>query len=85
MAPNKEILQIKERNARVETEKSWETSKTRRTIIGVSIYLVAVFLFYNIKTPNPWLDALVPSVAYVISTLTLPFFKEWWLKNLYKK
>ncbi len=85
MAQNKEIREIKERNARVEADKNWEISKTRRAIIGVSIYLVAVFLFYNIKTPNPWLDALVPSCAYLLSTLTLPFFKQWWLKTLYKK
>ncbi|MDO8553863.1 MAG: hypothetical protein Q7S22_03595 [Candidatus Micrarchaeota archaeon] len=85
MAQNKEIREIKERNARVDTDKSWETSKTRRAIIGISIYLIAVFLFNLIKTPNPFLDALIPSLAFILSTLTLPFFKQWWLKTLYKK
>lgn len=79
------MQEIRERNTRVEADKAWETSKTRRAILALSIYLIAVLLFTTINTPQPWLDALVPTLAFVLSTLSFPFFKEWWLKNIYQK
>ncbi len=80
-----EIEKIKERNVRVELDKAWETSKTRRIIISVMTYIIIVVFLYSINAPNPWLNALVPTVGFVLSTLTLPFFKKWWIKNVYKK
>lgn len=79
------MQEIRERNARVEADKTWETSKTRRIVIAVFIYAVALFLFSTIQTPEPWLDALVPTLAFILSTLSFPFFKGWWLKNIYRK
>lgn len=38
----KEIKDIKNRNKRVETDKSWETSWTRRICIGILTYIVVV-------------------------------------------
>ncbi|KKW22200.1 MAG: hypothetical protein UY65_C0030G0009 [Parcubacteria group bacterium GW2011_GWA2_51_12] len=29
---------------------------------------------------SPWLKALVPGGAYILSTLSLPFIKSWWAK-----
>ena len=81
----KEIELIKERNKRVETDKAWETSKTRRAIIALMTYLIIVIFLYVIGVPEPWFVALVPTIGYVLSTLTLPFFKRFWLKNMYKK
>lgn len=85
MILNKDIEKIKERNARVEADKAWELSKTRRILIASSIYFFALALFSMITTPKPILDALVPTLAYLLSTLTFPFFKDWWLKNVYKQ
>ncbi|MCP4647378.1 MAG: hypothetical protein GY852_06535 [bacterium] len=79
------IREIKDRNARVEADKAWETSKTRRGIIAVFTYLVVVLFLVSIDAPNPWMTALVPAGAYVLSTLTLPFIKNWWATNSYKK
>ena len=81
----KEIELIKERNRRVETDKSWETSKTRKIIITLMTYIVIVIFLLIINIPNPWLTALVPTLGYALSTLTLPIFKEWWIKSIYKK
>ena len=81
----KEIESIKERNKRVETDKAWETSKTRRAIIALMTYFVIVIFLYAIGVPEPWLVALVPTIGYVLSTLTLPFFKKFWIKTIYKK
>ena len=80
-----ELAEIRERNARVEADKAWETSITRRGIIAVFTYAVVVLFLVLIDAPNPWLNALVPAGAYVLSTLTLPFIKKWWLSNSYRK
>ena len=85
MPSDKQIIEIKERNARVEADKAWETSRTRRLLVAFSIYIVAFVSFSLINTPKPALDALVPSVAYILSTLTLPFLKNWWMKSIYKR
>lgn len=78
-----ELAKIIERNKKVEADKAWETSFTRRLIIAVMTYLLIVLFLWIIKIPYPWLNALVPAIAFLLSTLTLPFFKKFWLK--YKK
>lgn len=77
---NKEIKAITERNKRVEKDKAWETSFTRRVIIAVMTYLLIVLFLWMIKVSEPWLNALVPTIAFMLSTLTLLFFKKIWLK-----
>lgn len=78
---NDDIESIKQRNKRVEMDKAWETSKTRRTIIAVITYFVVVIFLYLIKAPYPWLNALVPTIGFILSTLTIPFIKKIWMKR----
>jgi len=80
-----DIEQIKERNKRVETDKAWETSKTRRILIALMTYIVIVIFLWSINAPNPLLNAIVPTVGFILSTLTLSFFKQFWLKQFYKR
>jgi hypothetical protein len=80
----KGIELIEERNKRVEIDKAWETSKTRRIIIAFMTYIIIVIFLMVINVPNPWLIALVPTIGYVLSNLTVPFFKKWWIKSVYK-
>ena len=81
----KRIKDIEERNKKVEIDKSWETSYSRRTLIAIFTYL-AISLYLNaIKIPDPWLNAIVPTIGFLLSTLTLPFFKRIWMKYHYKK
>ena len=80
-ALEKEIAKIRERNQKVEADKAWETSWTRRIFIGVSTYfLIAVFLII-IKAEKPFISAIIPALAYVISTLSLGLLRTWWLKS----
>jgi len=74
-----EIRAIKERNKKVELDKSWETSWTRIISIAIMTYIVIVILFLIIRLPNPFASALVPSIAFILSTLTLPFIKKRWM------
>lgn len=79
------LKEIHERNKRVEADKAWETSKTRKIIITVATYLMIVLLLWLINAPKPWFNALVPALAFVLSTLTLPIIKKWWLKHIQRR
>ncbi len=81
----KEIQLIKERNKRVEIDKRWETSLTRRLILIVFTYLSIGIYLNAINIPNPWMNAIVPALAFLLSTLTLPFVKQFWQKDNRKK
>jgi len=79
----KQINEIQKRNKRVEADKDRETSRARKIIIIILTYVVIVIFFYASKLPQPRLNAIVPSVAFLLSTLGLSLFKTIWLK--YKK
>lgn len=79
-----ELLAIKERNKRVELDKAWETSKTRRAIIALLIYTVAALFMYRLGVADPLLNALIPTGGYLLSTLSLPIVKQWWRKHYEK-
>ena len=77
----KKIEKIESRNKKVEADKAWETSYTRRALLILFTY-VSIGLYLNaIKIKEPWLNAIVPSVGFLLSTLTLPFFKNLWMKK----
>lgn len=79
------ITRIEQRNSNVELDKSWETSFTRRGLLILFTYLAIGTYLQFIQIPNPWLNAIVPAIALLLSTLTLPFFKTLWQKYFYKK
>ena len=78
----REIQGLKERNRRVESDKSWETSYFRRLTIAVSIYTVVAIVLYMIDVPNALFAAFVPPVGYILSTQSLPAIKRWWIGRL---
>lgn len=79
------VRKIEERNERVEADKAWETSYARRGLLVLFTYLAVGFYLQAIEIPYAWLNAIVPAVAFMLSTLTLPFFKRLWLKYICKK
>jgi hypothetical protein len=79
------IREIEERNSRVETDKAWETSTTRKVLLVIFTYLAIGIYLNAINVKDPWLNAIVPAVAFMLSTLTLPFFKKIWEKQIHKK
>lgn len=77
------LRKIEDRNRKVEADKAWEVSYTRRLLLLLFTYLTIGFYLQAIKIPQPWLNAIVPAIAFMLSTLTLPFFKKLWsrMKN----
>jgi len=76
-----EIDEIKKRNTRVELDKAWETSLTRKLLILVLTYFVVVIFFLVTKLANPFVNSLVPTLGFFISTLTVPWVKAIWTKK----
>ncbi len=76
----KRIEQIESRNKKVELDKKWEGSLTRKILLMIFTYLSIACYFFAINVENPWLNAVVPSLGFLLSTLTLPFFKRIWSK-----
>jgi len=79
------IQQIEERNRRVEADKAWETSVFRKVSVAIATYVIAVLLLFAINNNQPWLNALIPVAGYLLSTLSLPFIKNRWIKKKYGK
>lgn len=75
------IKEIQERNKRVEMDKAWETSWTRRLCIAAITYGLAYFFMWNARIPDPAISACIPTGGYLLSTLSLSFVKKWWVKK----
>jgi len=79
------VQTIEERNAKVEADKAWETSWTRFCLLALFTYVAIGLYLWVIGVGRPWINAIVPSVGFMISTLTMPFFKKVWLRWTYEK
>lgn len=80
-----EINKLKERNKRVEADKAWKISCIRKITISILTYIIMVIFFYYANLPHPPINAIVPALAFMLSTLTIPIFKKLWLKYFYKR
>ncbi len=76
-----DVKKIKARNAKVEKDKAWEISWTRRVAIAAIIYILASIFLWLTATRKPFFNGLIPAVAYLLSTSTLEYLKSNWLKK----
>lgn len=74
------IRQIELRNQKVETDKAWETSLTRRVSITVLMYLVVLAYLLIIGSERPFIDAFVPPIGFLLSTLVMRHIRYIWQK-----
>ena len=78
----KQLNEIKKRNQRVELDKKWETSYTRRIFIMLITYFVVVIYSVMIQKMNSiWLSSLVPVIGFLLSTLSLKMIRKIWEKK----
>ena len=75
------LSDIETRNQAVESDKAWETSWSRRSLLALFTYIAIGAYLQAIAVARPWVTAIVPAIAFTISTLTMPFFKRLWLKR----
>lgn len=76
-----EIDSIKARNKRVEADKAWELSGTRTAFISTATFLILYVFFVLNKSGAPFINALISTLTYLLSTFTYGILKSWWLKK----
>ena len=80
----KRIDDIEKRNKRVELDKDWEVSFTRKFCIMILTYIVVIIYSYLIRNyDNILFSSLVPVIGFTLSTLSLKIIRKVWEK--YKK
>jgi hypothetical protein len=72
------IKAIEERNRRVEMDKAWETSWTRKISIALLTYAVVTLGLFVIGNDRPFINVLIPVVGFLLSTLALKFIRNIW-------
>lgn len=81
----KRIEMIEARNKRVELDKRWETSFTRRISICILTYIIVLLFSYLInKGNNIFLSSLVPVIGFTLSTLSLGIIRKIWFNVINK-
>lgn len=75
------IEAIEARNRRVEAEKAWETSWSRRGVLAILTYATIVLFFLVAGLPRPFLNPIVPTIGFLLSTLTISSLKDSWLRS----
>jgi len=76
----KRLAAIEIRNQRVELDKAWETSWTRRLSIAILIYLIIVSYLVVIGNDKPFINAIVPPIGFLLSTLVMKQIRNLWQK-----
>ena len=77
----KRVEAIEIRNKKVELDKAWETSFFRRFLIAFLTYLVIVIFMFSAKIDRPFINAIVPAIGFLLSTLTISYLKNWWISK----
>lgn len=78
----KRVEAIEKRNKKVETDKAWEISWTRRVCIMLLTYVVVIAYSYVIrKSDNIFLSSLVPVIGFTLSTMSLNLIRKFWEKQ----
>ncbi len=82
----KRVSEIEARNKRVELDKRWETSFTRRISICILTYIVVLLFSYFVnKSNNIFLSSLVPVIGFTLSTLSVSLIRKIWLNVINKR
>lgn len=77
----KRVELIEARNKKVELDKAWETSLARKFFVAGLTYLAMGIFMQKIGITKPWLNAVIPGTAFLLSTLTIPLLKDLWIKH----
>ena len=80
----KRVSAIEKRNKKVELDKAWEGIFTRRGLIILLTYLVMSLVMNSIGVKDPMINAIIPTLGFTLSTLSLPYFKTIWMKYIHK-
>jgi putative acetyltransferase len=80
-----DFIALKERNKKIEADKAWEISWTRRAIVGGTTYIIVAAWLAMLGVNHHLLHAFVPVLAYVLTIVMLPMLKQYWIDKVYKR
>ena len=77
------IVKIEERNKKVELDKRWETSWTRKICIMILTYIIVIVYSYIVRNyDNIFFSSLVPVIGFTLSTLSLKLVRKAWERKI---
>ncbi len=79
------VAKIEARNRKVEGDKAWEGSWARKILIALFTYIAIAGYMEFVLRINPWINAIVPTIGFLLSTLTMSWFKKLWIQYVYRK
>jgi putative acetyltransferase len=85
LADAPEVEALKLRNIKVEADKAWEISWTRRVLVAAITYIVVAAWLAMLGVHHHMLHALVPIAGYLLSIAVLPMLKTLWVEKIYRK
>ena len=79
MKLEEKIKKIEGRNKKVQLDKKWETSWTRKICIMFITYIIVLIYSYIVSNyDNIMLSSLVPVIGFGLSTLSLKVIRKVW-------
>lgn len=75
-----EIEKIIERNKKVEQDKAWEISWTRKIIISVLTFFFIAWILFLTGTDEVVMWSLISTIGFIISTTALKPVRKIWEK-----
>lgn len=81
LAVEQELAAIKQRNYGVEADKAWETSRARIFAVAGTTYVIVSCVFWAIGVDRPLINAIIPTLGYLLSTQSLPWMKSIWQQD----
>jgi len=77
----KRLTAIEERNRRVETHKAWELSGARKVSLILLTYFVMYLVFSSLGSEPAWKNAIIPTLGFFLSTLSIPYIRDFWERS----
>lgn len=80
-----DIMELKLKNKKIEADKAWETSWTRRGIIGIVTYIIVAAWLAMLGVEHNLIHALVVVGSYLVAIAILPMLKKYWVDFVYTR
>ncbi len=80
----RDIEELKNRNKSVDLNKKWEVSIERKVLVVIITYIIMSLVMYSLWMNKPFLNALIPTLWYFLSTLSLEFAKKIYINKKQK-
>jgi len=50
-------------------------------MIAIATYMLVVLIMFTLGVQKPFINAIIPAVGYMLSTLSISIVKEWWIEK----